>query len=308
MTRYLLARALGGAVVIVGLVVFSFLATHYIGDPVSLMVDSELSQDAEADRQALLEAGGFNRPVWEQFYDYCIRVVQGDFGMSLWQNRPAADVVVERIPATLQLGAASVLVTFAVAIPAALVAARYDGRWPDAVISTVSTALASVAPFWLGMGLIFLLAVQLGLVPTSGYGSWRHAVLPVLTISAQPIGHVTQVLRANLASEMRQGYVATARAKGLAERTVLSRHVLRNSAIVAVTALGGLSATLMNGAVLVETIFAWPGIGQVGLQAVERRDLPVLIASVFYIGVVVTVINLLVDVAYVYLDPRVRLR
>lgn len=308
MTRYLLARLLGGAAVVFGLVVISFFATHYIGDPVALMVDTELSPDAGADRQALLEAGGFNRPAWQQFLDFAVDALRGDFGTSLWQNRPAATVVLERVPATLQLAAGALLVTFSVALPAALLAARYAGRWPDAAVSAAATALVSIAPFWLAMGLIFLLAVRLDLLPTSGYGSWRHAVLPVLALAAQPIGHVTQVVRAAVVSELRQGYVATARAKGLSERVVLFRHMLRNAGVVAVTALGGLAAAFMNGAVLIEGIFAWPGLGQVGLQAVERRDLPVLMATVFYTGVVVTVVNLLVDLAYIYLDPRVRLR
>jgi peptide/nickel transport system permease protein len=164
-----------------------------------------------------------------------------------------------------------------------------------------------VASFWLALALIFVFAVQLSLVPTSGYGSPTQLILPVLALSLPAAGQITQVIHASLLSEYRQPYVITARSKGLRERVVMYQHVLRNTAIVTLTLLGSMLAGLLNGTVLIESIFAWPGLGQVGLQAVQQRDLPVLMTVVFYFGVVVTVINLVVDIAYGYLDPRVRL-
>lgn len=306
MTTYLLRRLASGVGVIVGLITFAFLASHYIGDPVNLLVDREFSTDA--DRARLMEAGGYNRPVQEQFLDFAIGAVRGDFGRSIWQNRPASLVVIERLPATALLATVGLAFTALIAVPAALIAGKYAGRWPDALVSVLATASASTASFWWALVLILVFAVRLGVLPTSGYGSWRNLILPVLALTPGAIGRITQVLQTSVRTEMRRAYVSTARAKGLAERTVLSRHVFRNTALIAVTLFGAELIGLLNGVVLVEAIFAWPGVGQVALQAVQKRDLPVLMASVFYVGVVVTLLNLLVDLAYVTLDPRVRLK
>lgn len=305
MIAYIARRLLSGGAVLAGLVMFTFLATYLIGDPVNLLVDREFSTDA--DRQAILRAGGFDRPLGRQFLDFAGGAARGNFGTSIWQNRPASRVVLERLPATALLAVAAMLVTVAVSIPAAVIAGRYAGRWPDAVITTLAVAGASTASFWWALMLISVLAVRMTWLPTSGYGGVRYLVLPVLAMSPQAIGRVTQVLQANVADQLRQGYVSTARAKGLRERTVMGRHVLRNTLLVAVTLVGVELAALLSGAVLVESIFAWPGVGQVALQAIQRRDLPVLIAAVFYIGVVVTVLNIAVDTTYTALDPRVRL-
>ena len=306
MTRYVVSRLAGGIAVIAGVIVLSFFVTHYIGDPVFLLVDRELSTPEE--RQAMVEAGGFDRPAIDQFTDFAGGAVQGDFGTSIWQNRPASEVVIERIPATLLLAGASAVFTFAIAIPAALTAARNAGRWPETVITTVSTALASFTPFWLALSLILLFSVEVDVLPTSGYGVFPELILPVLALSAPAIGHITQIMQSSLTSEFVQPYVRTARSKGLPERLVGMRHVLPNAALVGVTLLGTLAANLMNGTVLIESIFAWPGLGQVSLQAIERRDLPVLMAAVFYLALVVTTINIVIDLLYMRLDPRVRLR
>lgn len=305
MRGYIFRRILGGAGVIIGLLVFVFLATHYIGDPLFLMVDRETS--TEEDRQRIIEANGFDRPFHEQFIDFFANAAQGDLGDSILQNRPATDVAFERLPGTLRLTGTALVTTFLIAIPAALLAVRFTGRWPELVITVVTTALASVASFWLALALIFVFAVQLSLVPTSGYGSPAQLILPVLALSLPAAGQITQVIHASLLNEYRQPYVITARSKGLRERIVMYQHVLRNTAIVTLTLLGSMLAGLLNGTVLIESIFAWPGLGQVGLQAVQQRDLPVLMTVVFYFGVVVTVINLVIDIAYGYFDPRVRL-
>ena len=305
MRGYVIRRVLSGMAVVAGLLVFVFFATHYIGDPVYLLVDSELSTDE--DRQALIEQHGFDRPVWEQFADFASGVVRGDLGDSIIQGRPATEVVTERLPGTLLLTGAAIIFTFLVSIPAAVVAARNAGRWPETVITTLSTGMASTASFWLALGLIFVLAVRMPVLPTSGYGSWQNLILPTVALSTPAIGQITQLVQSSLTNELRQAYVVTARSKGLREQVIVTRHVLRNTALVTVTVFGGMLAALLNGTVLIESIFAWPGVGQVGLQAVQSRDLPVLTAAVIYIGVLVTAINLLVDLVYIYLDPRVRL-
>jgi peptide/nickel transport system permease protein len=305
MTSYLVRRLLSGVLVVAALLSLAFFATHYIGDPVFLLVNREIT--SEADRQAVLQAGGFDRPVWEQFARFAAAAARGDFGQSIWQNRPATIVVLERLPATFLLASASLLFTVVVSVTLALIAARTVGRWPATLITTLSTALGSIAPFWLALVLILIVAVQLGLLPSSGYGSWQHLILPMLALSAAPIGRVTQVLQTQLIAEQRQPYVTVARAKGLTQAQVLLRHVLRNSAIAALTVVGGELVVMLSVAVLVESIFAWPGVGQVALQAIQKRDLPVVMAAVVYTGVAVTLINLLVDLGYAALDPRIRL-
>jgi len=306
MSGYLARRALSGAGVVVGLLVIAFFATHYIGDPVYLLVDRELTTAEQ--REQLIRGAGFDRPVWEQFTSYFGGALRGDFGQSLWQNRAATTVVLERVPATALLAGSALLLTFAIAIPSAIFAASNRARWLNTAIVALTTAMGSLPSFWVALALIFLFAVELGWLPTSGYGGWRHLILPVLALAIGPIGRYTQVLEAGIAAELRRPYVATARAKGLSGHVVMTRHVLRNASIVAITLFGAELVLLLNGAVIIETIFAWPGVGNVALTAVQRRDLPVLMASVVYVGTLVTVINLLVDLAYAMADPRVRLR
>jgi peptide/nickel transport system permease protein len=303
----LLVRRGGGAIgVAVALLVFTFAATHYIGDPVSLMLDRELASDE--DFAALRKRYGFDRPVWEQFLDYAGNVLRGDFGESLIQHRSATAIVLEHLPATALLAGTTVVFSFVVSLMLALVAVRQYGRWAERAITMLATALACLPAFWLALALILLLAVRLSLMPTSGYGSWRNLILPVLALSAQPVGHMTQLLKTGMSAELGQPYVRVARAKGLRDRDVLTTHVFRNSAILATTMIGSMLAILLNGTVLAEAVFAWPGIGNLGLEAVRQRDLPVLTAVVFYAGISVTLVNLVVDIVYARLDPRVRVR
>jgi peptide/nickel transport system permease protein len=302
--RYLGRRVAGSLAVIAGLLLFTFVATHVIGDPTNLIVDRELATDA--DRKLIRSANGFDDPVLEQFLRFAGGALRGDFGNSLWQNRPAGEVVLERIPATLLLTLLTVIVSFAVALVAAGIAVWKHGTAVESTVAFLATALACIPSFWLALALVMTLAVRLSLFPTSGYGSWNHLVLPVLALSAQPIGQLTQVLHASLLAERSRAYVWTARAKGLRERAVIARHMLRNTAVVTVTMFGSMLALLLNGAILAEAVFAWPGLGTTGLLAVRGRDLPVLVAVVFYAGVMVALVNLLVDLAYAMLDPRVR--
>lgn len=299
-------RGLGAIAVLVALILFTFIATNLIGDPVGLLVDQELATDE--DIAAIRSASGLDKPLPERFARYAGDVLRGDFGTSLWQNRPASEVVLERIPATLLLAGVTVVVAFAVSVVLAMVAVWQRDRWPERAIILVSTALACIPPFWLALVLILLFAVRVNLLPTSGYGEPRHLILPVCSLAALPIGHFTQVLYTGMLTEIDQQYVRTARAKGLRERTVIGIHVLRNSSILAATMIGSMLAVLVNGAVLAEAVFAWPGIGNLGLAAVQNRDLPVLTAVIFYAGCTVTMINLLVDLVYIRLDPRIHVK
>lgn len=306
MGPYLLRRLVGVLAVIIGLILFTFFATRLIGDPVSLMLDPETS--TEADIAAIREANGLDEPLIVQFGTYVTNVLRGDFGDSLWQNRSATAIVLERVPATLLLAGVTVVFSLLAATGLAMLAAMKQGTWVERVVVIGSTALACIPSFWLALSLILVFAVRFTFFPTAGYGEPINIVLPVLALSAQPIGYFTQVLHTGLIQEIGEPYIRTARAKGLRERTVLARHVFQNASILATTMVGAMLASLVNGTVLAESVFAWPGIGDLGLQAVRQRDLPVLTAVIFYAGVTVTLINLAIDVLYVRLDPRIRLQ
>jgi peptide/nickel transport system permease protein len=305
MTNYLVRRLTGGVAVLFGLLIFAFLATHYIGDPVALIADPEFVTPEEAEQLRI--AGGYDRPVWEQLGDFMGGAIQGDFGDSVYQNKPARDIVLERVPRTLQLGAVTLLVTFIVAVPLAIFSARRHGRPSNLAITGLTTLGASLPGFFVALTLIYIFAVQLGWLPTSGYGWWPEMVLPVIALSLASIARYTQVLEQSIVKEFQRPYVSTARSKGLKEGIVVRRHVLRNAGLVSITLISAEIITLLNGAVLIEQIFAWPGVGRVLLEAVTGRDLPVVMAGVVYIGVIVVVINILVDLLYAWVDPRVRL-
>jgi peptide/nickel transport system permease protein len=305
MSSYLVKRALGAIAVMIALLLFTFFATYFIGDPIALLVDPELSSEQEI--AEIRAAAGLDQPIWQQFWNYGSRVVRGDFGTSLFHHRPASELVFDRLPATIRLALITVTVVVIASVSLALIATRARGTATERVILFVATALACVPSFWLALVLIVIFAVNLAWLPTSGIGGFRYTIMPVVALAALPIGHMTQVLHAGLQSEVAQPYVAVARAKGLTERALLTTHVLRNSLVLLMTIVGSMLASLLNGAVLVEAVFAWPGIGDLGLQAVRQRDLPVLTAVVFYAGVMVTMINFGIDLIYARLDPRVRL-
>lgn len=305
MAKYVIRRLISGAGVMATLLVLVFFTAYVIGDPISLLRNPDFFDQATL--EAMAEQMGYRRPMWEQFADYMSGVATGDFGVSVTQSRPALDVVLDRVPATLLLTAVAIVIVLLGSVPLALIAARANGRWPDQLITSVSTALASMPSFWVAIALIFVFSVELRWLPTGGYGSWRELILPAIALSALPLGHATLVLNSAMRSEFSQYYVTVARAKGLRESTVAYRHVLRNAALVLATQLGFLIIGLTNGAVLVETVFAWPGLGLTGLQAVQSRDLPVITAVVVLTGSMVTLVNIAVDLAYARLDPRVRI-
>jgi peptide/nickel transport system permease protein len=224
----------------------------------------------------------------------------------MWQQVPSLPVALQRIPATLQLAGA----TMAVALPIAIVMGTISAIKPrsplDRVLTVVSLAGVSVAEFWLGLMLILIVAVQFGLVPTSGYGGLQYMILPMLTLGFRPIGRVAQVSRSTMLDEVSKPYVTTARAKGLRERAAIFGHALRNAAIPIITFCGDETSALLNGAVVIETVFGWPGIGSLLIQSILRRDLPLVEATVFVISILVISMNFLVDMAYTKIDPRVR--
>lgn len=280
-----------------------FFVTHSLGDPARLMLRPEATDEQV---QALREDLGLTDPIHVQFGRFIGDVAQGSFGDSLWQRVPALPLVLNRIPATLYL----VSVTLAFAIPVAVVMGITSATRPrsliDRIVTVISLAGVSIADFWLGLMLIIVVAVNFGLLPTSGYGGVEYVILPALTLSVRPIGRISQVVRSAMLDVMGRGYITTARAKGLNERVVIYYHSLKNAAIPALTMVGDEASVILNGAVVIETVFGWPGVGSLLIQAIEQRDLPLVEAAVVMIALMIITVNLLVDLAYTLLDPRIR--
>lgn len=282
-----------------------FLLGHLTGDPVRLMVPEDAT---ERDIANLRRELGFDRPLAVQFVDFIARAAQGDLGKSLRYRKPALRLVVERMRATVELSTAAMVIALLVAIPSGIISALRPGSLADAITWTISIIGQAVPPFWVGIMLIILFAVQLQLLPAAGRGDPGSLVLPAVTLGLWPMARLARVLRSSLLDALQEDYVRTARAKGLAERGVLLGHVLRNSAIPVVTVAGLTYGTILGGTVITESVFAWPGVGRLALEAVYNRDFPLVQATVFVAAFVFVVINFVLDLMYGWLDPRIRLR
>jgi peptide/nickel transport system permease protein len=260
------------------------------------------AKDVNEFRQRL----GFNDPLAVQYARFLGGAVRGDFGESLRYRRDALGLVLERLPATLLLAGTAMVLTLSVAVPLGVLAAvRRDSLFDHA--STIATVLGQATPgFWLGLMLIYVFAVQLRWLPTGGMGGVAHLVMPAVVLAAFYAARVARLTRSAVLDALNEDYVLTARAKGLAETRVIGKHALRNSAIPIVTLAGLEAGQLLGGAVVTETIFAWPGLGRLTVQALLNRDFPVVMAAVSFTSIVYTLMNLLVDLAYGWLDPRVR--
>ena len=303
MRRYLVARLAQTVLVVLLSLTAVFGMVRLTGDPVLLFMPMDIqAKDVDEFRERL----GFNDPLAVQYARFLGAAVRGDFGESLRYRRDALGLVLERLPATLLLAGAALALTLLVAVPLGVLAAvRRDTAFDH--VSPVITVLGQATPgFWLGLMLIYLFAVQLRWLPTGGMGTAAHVVMPAVVLAAFYSARVARLTRSAVLDTLGEDYVLTARAKGLAETRVIGKHTLRNSAIPIVTLAGLEAGQLLGGAVVTETIFAWPGLGRLTVQALLNRDFPVVMAAVSFTSIVYTLMNLLVDVAYGWLDPRVR--
>ncbi len=280
-----------------------FALVHLSGDPVLLMVSPDAPPDVVATtRQAL----GFDRPLYEQFARYLGHAAHGDLGISLRMNRPVTSLILERLPATLQLTLAALVIAVLVAIPAGIVSAVKRGTVVDRLAMAGAVAGQAVPIFWLALLLIALFGVRLRWLPVYGSGSLAHFVLPAVSLSTIIMGRLARLVRSSMLEVLGQDYVRTARAKGLGEPRVLAVHALKNASIPIVTLLGLQFAQLLGGAVVTETIFAWPGIGRLVVEAIFNRDFPVVQGVVLVVSLIFVAVNVLVDLSYAVLDPRIR--
>lgn len=301
MRAYLLSR-LGQTVLVVFLSLTAvFFLMRLGGDPVLLFLPMDIqAKDVNEFRQRL----GFNDPLAVQYGRFVADALRGDFGESLRYKRDALGLVIERLPATLTLAAVALLLTFCLAVPIGVIAAVRRGSVLD-YLGMGSAVLGQAIPgFWLGLMFIYLFSVRLGWLPTGGTGGPAHYVMPCVVLAAFYAARMARLTRSAVLETLGEGYILTARAKGVAELGVIGKHALKNSAIPIVTLAGLETGQLLGGAVITETIFAWPGVGRLTVQALLNRDFPVVLAAVFVISVTYTVINFLVDLLYGWLDPR----
>ena len=305
MKRYLWGRLAWSVVAVWGVVTLVFVILRLSGDPAALLLSPQgTREEYEAIRRSL----GLHLGLPAQYALFLWRSLHGDFGSSFQYSVPALAVVLERVPATIRLaGTASALIV-GVAIPLGVLAAVFRDTWVDYLNSTLALLGQAAPNFWLGFMLILLFAVELRWLPTSGAGTPLHLVLPAVTLALQPIAKVTRLTRSQMLEVLGANFVRTAHAKGLSPRRVTLSHALKNASLAIVTVVGLDIGYLLGGAIIVETVFGWPGIGRLMIEAINNRDFPVVQAAVVVVAVFVVTINVLVDLLYALLDPRIRLQ
>ncbi|WP_049573322.1 ABC transporter permease [Streptomyces sp. SBT349] len=303
MLIFLRNRVLSSAVPLLVVVLGVFFLARLTGDPANLYLP--LSATPEM-REAFSAQHGFDDPLFAQFGDYLRQVVQFDFGESLRTAQPAAEAVLRAFPATLQLAGATMLLAIAGAVVVGSLAAYRPNSPADRVASFLSATAASTPDFWFAIMGVLIFAVQLDWLPTSGTAGAAAWVLPVTTLLIRPFGVLVQVVRGAMVSALSAPYIKVARAKGAGERRVIFKHALRNAAAPALTVAGDLTVGLVNGAVVVETIFGWPGIGKLMIDSILQRDFAVLQAAVLLTALTIFALNILIDIGYALLDARVR--
>ncbi|MDX1795677.1 MAG: ABC transporter permease [Hydrogenovibrio sp.] len=282
-----------------------FLLIHLVpGDPVEVMLGDWASPaDAEVLRQQL----GLNLPLGEQYLHYMLGLLHGDLGQSLFYQQPVSDLIAQRLPYTVQLAVMALLVAILVAFPLGMWAALKAGKWPDYLSMTVSLFGVSIPNFWLGPMLILVFSIGFALLPVSGADQPLSWVLPAVTLGTALAAILARMLRASLLEIFHEDYIRTAQAKGLSPAAVYGRHALRNAMLPVVTILGLQLGTLLGGAVITEVVFDWPGLGQLLVDSIQRRDYPVVQACILIISVAYITVNGLTEVVYAWLDPRIRL-
>ena len=301
-SAYLARRLVHSLLVVLGVSLLVFALVRLSGDPVALMLPPD-ARDADIERYR--DALGLNRPLWEQYVIFLGQAARLDFGTSIRHRQPAMQLVLERVPATLELTIAALAVALLIAIPLGILAATHRGSYVDQ-LSMVGAVFGQCAPtFWLGIMLILIVSVQLRLLPSSGRGGLEYLILPAVTLGAYSAALITRLLRSNLLEVLNRDYIRTARAKGLAERAVVLGHAVKNASIPVVTVIGLQMGALLGGAIITETVFSYPGMGLLAIQAIRNRDFPIIQAFVICSAVVLVTVNLLVDLLYSYLDPRV---
>ncbi len=300
----MIKRFLGIVPVLFGVVLLTFLLVHSVpGDPVEVMLGESASS---ADRMQLRSDLGLDQPIYLQFGVYLNKLAHGDLGVSIHSKKPIVDLLAERLPATAKLALLALSFAILIGLPLGVVAALRVNQWPDKLANFISLSISAMPHFWMGPMLMMVFALWLGLLPVSGMERSVAIILPALTLGFGLAAILTRMTRASMLEVLHEDFVRTARAKGLAERSVVLRHVLRAALLPIVTVLGLQLGSLLAGTVITETIFSWDGIGRLLVESIEKRDYPVTQACVLVVALVYVMVNLATDIIYIKIDPRVR--
>jgi ABC-type dipeptide/oligopeptide/nickel transport system permease component len=305
-SRIISERLVQACFVLVGASLVVFLLLHYTGGDIVLTMLPDWATDEQ--RAEFRRKLGLDLPLHLQYLSWLLAAARGDFGMSFRNDLPAMELVLERFPATLQLATAALTIALAVAFPLGILAAVRRGSWWDRACMALALVGQSVPAFWLGLMLILIVAVELRWLPVSGRDGPQYLILPAITLATGPLAQLARLVRSSILEMLGQDFVRTARAKGLRERGVLTGHALRAAMLPLITVIGLDLGALLNGSVVVETVFAWPGVGRTLVAGLQQRDIPVVEAGVLLVSVLYIAINLAVDLLYAVLDPRVRYR
>ncbi|MBI1296436.1 ABC transporter permease subunit [bacterium] len=304
MSTYLIRRAQHLLWVLFAVTVLVFFLVYLSGDPARLLAPLDASPE---DVERIARLYGLDQPIPVQYWNFLKGAVQGDLGISYRYNQPALGLVLQKLPTTLQLALFSLGLTILIGIPLGILAGTRPNSALDWIVSVFTFVGISIPSFWLGILLILAFADRLRWLPSSGDGTFLHLLMPGFTLAIYSIGLVSRLVRSTLIEVLQQDYIRTAKAKGLAHQLILYRHALRNAMIPTVTVLGLQLGGLLGGSVVVESVFAWPGVGWLMLQGIQNRDLPLIRAVVLVVGIGFVLINVMVDLLYSFLDPRIRL-
>jgi peptide/nickel transport system permease protein len=303
MLRFLAFRLARAALTIAMVVTFAFVVLRMSGDPAQIIMGADAPPEAV---DAFRTAWGLDRPLWEQYFRYFGAILSGDLGRSMRDGRDAIVLVAERIPATLALTIPALLIKIGIGVPAGIYAALHRNSLADRIVMVVAVAGFTVPSFVLGLLLVLIFAVQLGWLPSGGQESWRHAILPIITLGVGGAAVLARFTRSAMLEVLGQPFIRTASAKGVPWRMVVTNHALPNAAIPTVTIIGFMVGSLIAGAVVVESVFSWPGVGRLLVVAVSNRDLAVVQCILLLVACTMVFANLVVDLLYGLLDPRLR--
>ena len=303
MKRYALRQLLQLGVVVVGISMLAFAILHVIGDPVLLLLPLNAGKEEYERYHKLL---GLDKPVYVQYWKFASRAVQGDFGKSWYTDTPAFTLVLERMPPTLYLTSAGLVAALLIALPLGILAALKRHSLVDNLCTMLAVAGQAMPIFWLGIMLIIVFAVRLKALPASGYGTWQHFLMPAFTLGAFLAPLTMRLVRSGVIEIMNMDYIRTARAKGVGENTVVVKHAFRNACIPIITVLGLQFGQLLGGAIVTETVFAWPGVATLTVDSIRNQDFPVVQCAVVLLALIIVSVNFLVDIIVGLIDPRIR--
>lgn len=304
MHKYIMRRLLLLIPVILGATFLVFTIMHFTPGDAAQLILGERAPVEEV--EALREEMGLNDSLPVQYIRYISKAVQGDFGRSYFSNRSVFKEVFSRFPATLKLTAAAMILAVVIGIPIGIISATKQYTLTDSITMILALIGVSMPVFWLGLMLILVFSVNLGILPSSGSETLKHLILPAFSLGVGSMAIITRMTRSSMLEVVRQDYIRTARSKGVSERKVINKHALKNALIPVVTVVGLQFGSLLGGAVLTESVFSWPGVGRLMVDSIKKKDTPMVLASVIFISVTFSFVNLFVDILYAYIDPRIK--